>query len=814
MKYNFKKIETKWQKEWAKNKYKNQKAQDFSKKRKIYILDMFPYPSGAGLHVGHIEGYTGSDILSRYYRLKGFNVLHPIGYDAFGLPAEQYAIAHKINPTQAVKENIKNFERQLKMMGFSYDWSRTINTTSPEYYKWTQWIFLQLYKKGLAYESEVPVNYCDKCKAVLADEETENGKCFRCGGHVSRVNIKQWMLKITAYADRLLRDLNKVNFSENVKTMQKNWIGKSEGYEVTFKVIGAQKEIKVFTTRLDTLFGATYLVLAPEHPIIKDIVSKDQEVKVEEYIKKSLNKTDFERQVESKTKTGVATGAFAINPGTREHIPIWVSDYVLMSYGTGAIMAVPAHDQRDYDFAQTFNLNIRQVIKPFDNTNNTTTSPFVYDKEGVLINSGPFTGVKSTIAREKIALYVGAQKKINYKMRDWVFSRQRYWGEPIPIIKCPKCGNVPLREKDLPLKLPNIKCYAPSKGAESPLENISSWVNVKCPICNSDAKRETNTMPQWAGSSWYFLRFLDPKNHKMFVSLKKEKYWMPVDIYIGGTEHAVTHLIYARFWYKFLYDLGYVNYPEPFVKLINQGMILGADHEKMSKSLGNVVNPDDIVKQYGVDALRLYEMFLGAFNDAKPWNTNSFVGIERFLNKIWNLYDEYFNTKNEKPHKKVNTKKFEIIINKTIKKVEEDISTFGFNTAISAMMECLNVLTDNDEEIKFIPKSVLEKFIIILSPFAPFITEEIWHEMFKNKTSIQKAVWPKYNIKLVEDKNIIIAVQINGKMKGTLQVKRDSREQDVLTLLNKDKKLSGYVLGHKIKKTIFIPNRLINILLE
>ncbi len=808
MKYDFKKIETKWQKKWAKDKYKYQKALDNSRAKKMYIMDMFPYPSGYGLHVGHVEGYTGTDILSRFYRFKGFNVLHPMGYDAFGLPAEQYAILHKISPKQAVGENVKNFERQLKMMGFTYDWSRTVNTTDPEYYKWTQWIFLKLYEKGLAYEATVPVNYCDKCKAVLSDEECEEGKCFRCGGPVSRVNIRQWILKITAYADRLLKDLNKIDFPEHVKTMQKNWIGRSEGYEVDFRVENMQKEITVFTTRLDTLFGVTYLVLAPEHPLVKEITTREQESRVEQYVKNSLNKTDFERQSNTKDKTGVPLGSFAINPATRERIPIWVSDYVLMNYGTGAIMAVPAHDERDHDFALKFDLEIREVIKSID-----SSYQELYCGEGVLINSGPFDKTATQIAREKIALYVGARKKVNYKIRDWVFSRQRYWGEPIPIIHCPKCGVVPLKEKDLPLKLPEIKYYEASKGAESPLENILSWVNVKCPICKGDAKRETNTMPQWAGSCWYYLRYLDPKNKRSLVDLKKEKYWLPVDIYVGGTEHAVTHLIYARFWHKFLYDLGYVNSLEPFMKLVNQGMVLGADHEKMSKSLGNVINPDDIVKEYGVDALRMYEVFMGAFTDAKPWNTSNFSGVVRFLDRVWKLYDTYFSKDILKSKKKVDTKRFEIVINKTIKKVEEDITTFGFNTAISAMMECLNILAWNQEEIKSIPKGVLEKFVILLSCFAPYMAEEIWSVFFKKTTSIQKCVWPKYNEKLVEDKTVTIAIQINGKMRGTVIAKRDADEEDILKLVLKDKKLSSYVSVTKIKKNILVKNRLMNILI-
>lgn len=814
MKYDHNKTDKKWQKYWTKNKYQLWKASDNSKKKKMYILDMFPYPSGLGLHVGHVEGYTGTDILSRYYRSKGYNVLHPMGWDAFGLPAEVYALQHNIHPRQAVKENVKNFRSQLEMMGFSYDWNRLIDTTEPEYFKWTQWTFLKMFEKGLAYEAEMPVNFCPSCQAVLADEEAEGNKCFRCGSDIERKSITQWMLRITDYAERLLKDLDMLDWPEQIKTMQRNWIGRSEGYEVSFKTEDDEEVITVFTTRLDTLFGVSALVISPENPILNKIITKEHTKEVKEYISKATQKSDLERQFLAKEKTGVFTGAYVINPANYEKVPVWVSDYVLMTYGTGAVMSVPAHDERDFEFSKKYNLKVTKVIRGDQEKENCA-----YEGEGVLINSGPFNNTPSEIARDKIAIFVGAKKKINYKLRDWIFSRQRFWGEPIPIIKCPKCGNVPLKEKDLPLKLPEIKSYKTGQNGESPLANIKSWVNVKCPKCGGKATRETNTMPQWAGSCWYFLRFLDPKNKKSLIEKNKEKYWMPVDYYIGGKEHAVTHLIYSRFWFKFLYDIGLVSEKEPFKKLINQGLVLGDDGEKMSKSLGNVVNPEEVAKEYGVDTLRMYEMFMGGFEDAKPWNTSNIMGIKRFLEKVWNLCLLQSQSKKDKSSgiKKTNqenkdfTEKLDVLKHKTIKKVSNDIEEMRFNTAISALMEYTNFIQEgvsNNFKIDFEFYKVL---VVMLSPFAPFVTEEIWQVLFKYSSSVQKVVWPEFKEEKTIDKNVTIAIQINGKLRGTIDVDKDA-SQDIVTklALNLPKVQNHMPDGAKIKKVVFVPNKMIN----
>jgi len=771
MSYQPNKIEPKWQKIWAKNNYKIWHISDKPKKKHIYILDMFPYPSGEGLHVGHIEGYTASDILSRYYRMKGYDVLHPMGWDAFGLPAENYAIKTKKNPKEVVAKNVKHFRKQLQAMGFSYDWQREVNTTDHNYYKWTQWIFLQLYKHGLAYEDEISVNWCSSCKTVLADEEVVGGKCDRCGTLVERKKLKQWVLKITAYADKLLKDLDLLDWPERVKTMQKNWIGRSEGVDIEFKVAGHEEHIKVFTTRADTIFGATYLVLAPEHPLVKKITSESQLSEVKKYIEQASQKSDFERQAEIKEKTGVFTGTYAVNPANRERVPIWVSDYVLMSYGTGAIMAVPAHDERDLQFAEQFRLPVKEVIS----------------SDGILINSGPFDGTPSKIAQEKIALYIGGKKIVRYKLRDWIFSRQRYWGEPIPIIKCPKCGNVPLKESQLPLKLPEIKKYQPSGKNESPLADISSWVNVKCPKCKGPAKREVNTMPQWAGSSWYFLRYLDPKNKKKLVDIKKEKSWMPVDIYIGGVEHAVLHLLYARFWHKFLYDIGVVSTSEPFSCLINQGIILGEDGEKMSKSRGNVISPDDIIKKYGTDSLRMYEMFMGPLSFSKPWNSQGVIGIYRFLNRVWYLVTEKNliagkKSKKKKEKKKLiltaeakrklkgNLKDLEKTRHKTIKKVTEDLEKLHFNTAISSLMEYVNQLYE--VPLEKVDKKHLESLVLLLSPLAPHMSEELWQVYLKHRKSVSQEKWPTFKSNLIEEKSFVLIAQINGKIRAKIKTKK------------------------------------------
>ena len=811
MKYDHHKIEKKWQKNWAKNKYQYWKADDSSKKPKKYILGMFPYPSGAGLHMGHIEVYTGTDILSRYFRHKGFNVLQPMGWDAFGLPAEVYALKHGIHPKEAVKRNVKHFREQIEMIGFSYDWNRLIDTTDPEYYKWTQWMFLKFFEKGLAYEAEMPVNFCVNCQAVLADEETEGGKCFRCGNDVTRKNITQWVLRITDYAERLLNDIEKSGLTDKIKTMQRNWIGRSEGYEFAFKIENHKEELKVFTTRLDTLFGVTFMVVSPEHPILKNIVNDERKKEVLEYIKKSSQKSDLERLTNVKEKTGVFTGSYAINPGNFERIPIWVSDYVLTSYGTGAVMAVPGHDERDFKFAKKFNLEIKTVIKPIDGE-----AKDMYAGEGLLINSGPFTNTETQIARDKISIFVGAKKKINYKLRDWIFSRQRFWGEPIPIIKCPKCGNVALKEKDLPLMLPNVKSYKNAENGLSPLEDIKSWVEVKCPKCGEKARRETNTMPQWAGSCWYFLRFIDPKNKKSFVDIKKEKKWLPIDIYIGGVEHAVTHWIYARFWHKVLFDLGLVAETEPFASSINQGIVLGEDGEKMSKSTGNVVSPEDIVKEYGADTLRVYEMFLGPYTDSKPWNTDNILGVKRFLEKAWHFYNNITEVKNKKVVNDKNKEKeflneLEVLRNKTIKKVSNDIEDAKFNTAISTMMEYLNKLVEANNASYKISKDHLKTFVILLSPFAPHICEEIWETMLKNKKSIQLEKWPEYKESMLVEKNVSIVVQINGKLRDVIEITKDATQEEVTKIVLNLPKIQNHLAnGTPIKKVIFIPNKTIN----
>ncbi|MDD3491507.1 MAG: leucine--tRNA ligase [Candidatus Pacebacteria bacterium] len=805
MSYQPSKIEPKWQKFWAKNNYKNWHTSDKPKKKHIYILDMFPYPSGEGLHVGHVEGYTASDILSRYYRMKGLEVLHPMGWDAFGLPAENYAIQTKRNPKEVVKKNIKRFRKQLQEMGFSYDWQREVDTTDPNYYKWTQWIFLQLYKKGLAYEAEVPVNWCPSCKTVLADEEVVEGKCDRCGKEVTRKNLKQWVLRITAMADRLLEDLDLLDWPARVKTMQKNWIGRSEGYDVEFKIVGQDEYLKTFTTRIDTIFGVTYLILAPEHPLLEKITEDSQRNEVQDYIKQALQKSDFERQSVNKEKTGVFTGAYVINPANRERVPVWVSDYALISYGTGAVMGVPAHDERDLAFAQQFYLPVKEVVAA----------------NGTLINSGPFDGMPYKRAQEKIALYVGGTKTVRYKLRDWVFSRQRYWGEPIPIIKCEKCGLVPLKESQLPLKLPEIKKYEPSGKNESPLADIVSWVNVKCPKCKGPAKRETNTMPQWAGSCWYYLRFVDPKNKKKLIDIKKEKSWLPVDIYIGGVEHAVLHLLYARFWHKFLYDIGVVSTIEPFSRLVNQGIILGEDGEKMSKSRGNVISPDSVIKKYGADSLRMYEMFMGPLTFAKPWNTQGVIGIYRFLNRVWSLINEekdkskkikekdvFKMTPEAKKKLKENIEELEKIRHQTIKKVTEDIESMHFNTAISSLMEYVNSLYQVPKEK--INKKHQETLVLLLSPFAPHLAEELWQGALKHRKSVGQEKWPIYKAEIAEEKSFTLVVQVNSKVRDKILVSKGIKESEAKKIAKNSPQVKKYLKKQKIKKVVFVKDRLIN----
>ncbi len=810
-KYNHIEIEQKWQKYWEENKCNEVKEDPaFSKEKRIYILDMFPYPSGEGLHVGHPEGYTATDILSRYYRLKGFNVLHPIGFDSFGLPAENYAIKTKIHPAITTKKNIQTFTKQIKSLGFSYDWSRSFSTTDPDYFKWTQWIFLKLFEKGLAYKAKAPINYCPSCKTGVANEEVVDGKCERCGTPVERRMIDQWILKITSYAERLLNDLDLVDWPEDIKTMQRNWIGKSEGAIIKFEVDKVGKEIEVFTTRADTLFGATYLVLAPEHPIVDEITTKDQKDVVENYKKIALNKSDLERTSLNKDKTGAFTGAYAIHPLNGNKLPIYISDYILIHYGTGAIMAVPAHDERDFEFAKKFNLPIIQVVAPEIGKKIELDKAFV--DEGFSINSAEFSDLPTKECTkkiiEKLTKHGKGKAAITYKLRDWIFSRQRYWGEPIPIINCLKCGHVPLKEEELPLLLPDVESYEPSGDGQSPLAKVKSWVKVKCPICGEDAERETNTMPNWAGSCWYYLRYTDPHNDKEFASIEKQNYWMPVDIYVGGKEHAVLHLLYSRFWHKFLFDLGLVNSAEPFIKLRNQGIILGEDNQKMSKSRGNVINPDDIVKEYGADTLRMYEMFMGPLETSKPWNSSSIGGIRRFLDKVYNYFSKVSLNAEKLPDE------VDKILHKTIKKVSEDIESISaFNTAISALMICLNELTKLDS----IPKKAAQDYVIMLSVFAPHLAEELWEKLGDGKpiyTPIgsRTPLWPSYDSSKIIDQVVTYAIMVNGKKRATIDMPIGSSKEDVAQECLKISNVQKYVTKEKIGSIVFVQDKIINFL--
>ncbi|HOW12733.1 MAG TPA: leucine--tRNA ligase [Candidatus Pacearchaeota archaeon] len=797
-KYNPLKIEKKWQNYWEKNQIF--KAKDFSKKKKFYCLDMFPYPSGEGLHVGHPHGYVATDIISHYKRLSGYNVLHPMGWDAFGLPAENYAIKNGVHPSISTKKNIKRFKEQIKSIGLSYDWSREINTTDPSYYKWTQWIFLLLFKRGLAYEAILPINFCPSCKTGLANEEVIDDKCERCGTKVVKKNLRQWVLKITAYADRLLKDLDGLDWPEKIITMQKNWIGKSEGWQIKFKVLNSNLDIEVFTTRLDTIFGCTYLVLSPEHPLINNLKDKILNYNlVKKYIEEAINKTERERISEVKEKRGIKLeGIKAINPANNKEIDIFIADYVLSYYGTGAVMAVPYHDQRDFDFAKKFDLEFIKVIKPEKESD----IKEAYEGEGVLINSGIFNGMKSFVAREKIGEWLAkknlAKKTVNYKLRDWIFSRQRYWGEPIPIVHCNKCGIVPLSEKDLPLKLPKIKKYQPSGTGESPLATIEKWVNTKCPKCKGPAKRETNTMPQWAGSCWYFLRYVDPKNNKKIFDYRKGKYFLPVDLYVGGVEHAVLHLLYSRFWIKVLYDEGIVDFKEPFLKLRNQGLILASDGRKMSKSLGNVVNPDEVIKKYGADSFRVYHMFMGPFDQPVTWQTKGIKGVRRFLERVYNASDKV---------KKVKTKNKELekLLHLTIKKVEEDIENFRFNTAISSLMVLLNKM----EKEKEIDIKHFSAFLILLSPFAPHLSEELWQKL-GNKKSIFFYKWPKYNSLYIKEEKTTFIIQVNGKVRDKIEVEYNISEEEAKKIALSQDKIKKWIDNKDIKKIIFVPNKLIN----
>lgn len=795
-------IEKKWQRYWEENKtFKTYNDVD---KPSFYALDMFPYPSGAGLHVGHPEGYTATDILARMKRMQGYNVLHPMGWDAFGLPAEQYALDTGNNPRDFTNKNIATFRRQIKSLGFSYDWDREISTTDPDYYKWTQWIFLQLYKKGLAYMDEVPVNWCPALGTVLANEEVIDGKSERGGHPVIRKPMKQWMLKITAYADRLLEDLDELDWPESIKEMQRNWIGRSEGADITFQVADHDASFTVFTTRPDTLFGATYCVLSPEHPLVGDITTAECKESVESYQEKVANKSDLERTELSKEKTGVFTGAYALHPITNEKLPIWIADYVLMGYGTGAIMAVPAHDERDWEFARAFGLEIKEVVSGGN------VEKEAYTGDGVLVHSDFLNGLNKEQAIERMIVWLEenekGRRKVSYKLRDWLFSRQRYWGEPIPIIHLEDGTMKPVPEEELPLILPEIDEIKPSGTGESPLANIPEWVNVTDPDTGMKGRRETNTMPQWAGSCWYYLRFIDPHNEDRLADPDLLKKWLPVDIYIGGAEHAVLHLLYARFWHKVLYDLGIVPTKEPFQKLYNQGMILGENNEKMSKSKGNVVNPDEIINSHGADTLRLYEMFMGPLDASIAWSDTGVDGARRFLDRIWRLFvnedGELQATIQDAPP----TKEMELIYHQTVKKVTEDYEALRFNVAISQLMVFINEAYKQ----KVLPKAYMEDFVKMLSPIAPHISEELWEKLGHNKTLAYEA-WPTYDeTKLVTDE-VEIVVQINGKVKAKLSMPADATKEQMEEAALANERIQKQTEGKTIRKVIAVPGKLVNI---
>jgi len=985
-KYNYKKIESKWQEKWSKDKL-YQTGED-KNKPKYYLLDMFPYPSGAGLHVGHPKGYIATDIIARMKMMQGYNVLHPMGWDAFGLPAENYAIKNKVHPSEAVKKNVKVFKNQLEKIGFTYDWDREINTTDPSYYKWTQWAFLKMLEKGLAFQSEEPIIWCPSCQTGLAMEDLEDGKCERCGSEIERKPMRQWVLRITDYADRLLKGLDELDeWPESIKEMQRNWIGRSEGAEVVFNIKNEDNKIKVFTTRPDTLFGATFLVLAPEHPLVEKITTEENKQKVLKYRKQAAAKSDLERAELQKDKTGVFTGAYAINPVNGKKIPIWIADYVLMNYGTGAIMSVPAHDQRDFDFAKQHNIEIINVIESKSRKNNcvlvhgsssskqsdesknrpnnerhwfswlkqelqnsdwqvenplmpknwepdynewkkefkkvkvdedstlighsagaaflvrwlgetkkrinklilvapgknkqegnerlhsfydfeinpeiknmvneiciicsdndedyrldnaknyykklggrfivlknkghfvekdmdTNEFPELLDivlekdkantdiENGVMINSDQFNGLPVKQCIEQITSWLEknnlGRATVNYKLQDWVFSRQRYWGEPIPVIHCQKCGTVPVPEKDLPVELPEVESYEPTGTGESPLAGIDDWVNTKCPKCGGSAKRETNTMPQWAGSNWYYLRYIDPKNDQALVDPEKEKYWMPVDFYVGGAEHATRHLIYARFWHKFLYDIDVVNHKEPFIRLQNVGLIMAEDGRKMSKRWGNVINPDDIIKDYGADALRVYEMFMGPFEQAAAWDTNGLRGVKKFLDKVFNIAQKDNWLEKDEP---------EVIIelHKTIKKVTKDIDSMDFNTAVAQMMIFINMIQQ-----KGCSRDSFAKFLQVLAPFAPHLSEELW-ENLQGKSSLFLSEWPEYDEEKTIEQTVEIAIQVNGKLRETIKTKPDIKEEELKEKVLQLEKVKKFVHGQEIKKVIYVKGRLINI---
>jgi leucyl-tRNA synthetase len=834
--YPFGEIEKKWQKYWEENQtFKVVEDPSVPLEKRTYVLDMFPYPSGAGLHVGHPEGYTATDIYCRYLRMNGYNVLHPMGFDSFGLPAENYAIKTGTHPRTTTERNIDNFRDQIKSLGFCYDWSREISTHTEEYYRWTQWIFLQLYKKGLAYEAETPINWCPSCLTGLSNEEVKDGKCERCGTLVTRRNIRQWILKITAYADRLLEDLDTLDWSESIKTMQRNWIGRSEGASVRFKLEHLDEYLEVYTTRSDTLFGATYMVVAPEHPLVEKLTGDDQREEVENYIHQASHKSDLERTDLAKDKTGVFSGSHAINPVNGKRIPIWIADYVLVSYGTGAIMAVPAHDTRDWEFAKKFDLPIVEVLK-----SEVDVQQQAWTEDGIHVNSDFLDGLNKEDAIETMNRWLEekqiGERTVNYKLRDWIFSRQRYWGEPIPLVHCPSCGTVPIPEDQLPLTLPEVETYAPSGTGESPLATIPEWVETTCPECGGPARRETNTMPQWAGSCWYYLRYLDPHNTEELASKVAIDYWMPVDLYVGGAEHAVLHLLYARFWHKVLYDLQVVNTVEPFQRLVNQGMITSFAYQradktlvatdeveevavdtyvekatgeklervvaKMSKSLKNVINPDEIINDYGADAMRMYEMFMGPLEVSKPWATTGLSGVFRFLDRVWRLTERPLS--DSEPDEAILK-----TLHKTIKKVTKDTGSLDFNTAISQMMILVNELY----KIEDLPRSVWEPLILMLAPYVPHLAEELW-EMAGHEASVANQVWPTYREELTIDDEVEIVIQINGKLRAKIQAAKGTDRETILSEAMAQERIVELTEGKTVVKTIVVPDKLVNIVVK
>ncbi len=806
--YDHQTIEAKWQAYWEAER--TFRATDDPGRPKFYCLDMFPYPSGSGLHVGHLEGYTATDIVSRYKRMRGFNVLHPMGWDAFGLPAEQYAVKTGIHPAVTTAQNIDTFRRQMKRVGLSYDWDRELSTTDPSYYRWTQWIFLKLFERGLAYVAEVPVNWCPALGTVLANEEIVDGRSEVGGFEVVRKPMRQWVLKITAYADRLLDDLKLVDWPASTLEMQKNWIGRSVGAEVEFPLAGGRAALRVFTTRPDTLFGATYMVLAPEHPLVEVVTTGERRADVAAYREASARKSDLQRQELDKDKTGVFTGGYALNPVNGDPLPVWIADYVLMSYGTGAIMAVPAHDERDWQFARTYALPIREVIAG----GNVAQEAFVETERGRVVNSttpdGAFSidGLTPADAIPKITAWLESagkgRKAVNYKLRDWLFARQRYWGEPFPIVWVDGEPR-PLPEEQLPLRLPETNNFKPSGTGESPLANLTAWLDTTDPASGKPAHRETNTMPQWAGSCWYYLRFIDPKNDRRLVDPARERYWMPVDLYIGGSEHAVLHLLYARFWHKVLYDIGVVSTPEPFKKLVHQGTVLGEDNQKMSKSRGNVVNPDDMMDQFGADAVRLYEMFMGPLEAAKPWSTRGVEGITRFLDRVWRLIVNEEGGLSRAVTGATPAPDQQRLLHQTIKKVTEDVEELRFNTAIAQMMIFTNEMTKLDER----PRALLEPFLLLLAPFAPHLSEELW-ERLGHRPSVSRQPWPLYDPDLVLSERLTIPIQVNGKLRSKIEVPADSTEQQVVALARQDAKLSEWLQGKQLRKVIYVEKKLVN----